>query len=358
MDYRGEAKASSQLRFGAMPEHNFARPRGTLIEIEIESEALANNLLGDPTTRVVTVYLPEGYEESDDQYPLFVDIVGFTGSGFSHLGWKAFGESVPQRLDRLVAEGRMGPVIAAFPDCFTSLGGNQYINSAAMGNWESFLIDEMIPRLESEFRLRPGREHRAIFGKSSGGYGAIVHGLRRADTWGAIACHSGDMAFDLVYATDFPRTLNAVNARGGIAGFLEHVAAVPKIEQDDMHALMILAMAATYDPDPSAPKGIRLPVDLETCKLDPDRWERWLEHDPLRMVSQVEFLENLRLLRGLYIDCGSKDQFHLVYGARAFVRALADAGIDHRYEEFDDDHTAIDYRMDVSLPFLYEALTG
>ena len=166
------------------------------------------------------------------------------------------------------------------------------------------------------------------------------------------------MAFDLVYATDFPRTLNGVNAHGGIAGFLDHVAASPKVEQDDMGVLMILAMAATYDPDPSAPKGIRLPVDLETCELDPDRWERWLEHDPLRLVGQIEFLDNLRLLRGLYIDCGSKDQFHLVYGARTFARALAEAGIDHRYEEFDDDHTAIDYRMDVSLPFLYDALTG
>ena len=341
-----------------MPTHNFSRPRGSIVEIEIESTALAGNLLGDPTTRTVAVYVPEGYDDTDSRYPLFVDVVGFTGSGFSHLGWKAFGESVPQRLDRLVSEGRMGPVVAAFPDCFTSLGGNQYVDSVAMGNWEAFLIDEMIPRLEAEFRLLPGREHRAIFGKSSGGYGAIVHGMWRADAWGAVACHSGDMAFDLCYAVDFPKTLDGIAQHDGIEGFLAHIEEAPKISNDEMHALMILAMAATYDPDPARPKGIRLPVDHDTCELDPERWERWLAHDPLRLVEQPVVLDNLRSLRGLYIDCGFKDQYHLVYGARTLTRRLTDAGVAHRYEEFDDDHTSVDYRMDESLPFLYEAVIG
>ncbi len=340
-----------------MPAHNFARPLGTFVEIEIRSAALAENLLGDPATRSVAVYLPEEYERSGNDYPLLVDLVGFTGSGLSHLAWKAFGESVPQRLDRLVAANRMGPVIAAFPDCFTSLGGNQYIDSAAMGNWERFLIDEMIPRLESEFRVRPGRQHRAVFGKSSGGYGAIVHGLRRADAWGAVACHSGDMSFDLCYAPEFPAALDLLAEHDGLAGFLEHVESAPKLSDDEMHGLMILAMAATYDPDPGAPKGIRLPVDPETCRLDPERWERWLAHDPLTLIEDPGCLENLRSLSGLYIDCGSKDQYHLVYGARAFVEALVENGIDHRYEEFDDNHSNIDYRMDESLPYLYEAIS-
>lgn len=341
-----------------MPVHNFLRPRGRLVEVEIHSVALADNLLGDPAERVVAVYLPPGYDDDDRRYPLFVDLVGYTGSGLAHVGWKSFGESVPQRLDRLVAEGRMGPVVAAFPDCFTSLGGNQYIDSAAMGRWEAFLVDEMLPRLEQEFRLRPGREHRAVFGKSSGGYGAIVAGLRRADAWGAVACHSGDMAFDLCYRVDFPKTLRFLQEKGGVPGFLESFAGAPKTEPEMLHHLMVLAMAATYDPDPEAPKGVRLPVDFETAEIDPERWAAWLAHDPVVLVGRPECQANLRSLRGLYLDCGSKDQYHLVYGARAFVRALRAAGIPHLFEEFDDDHTNVDYRMDVSLPFLYEALTG
>lgn len=340
-----------------MPVHSFERPAGSLVEIRVSSEALKGNLLGDPTTRSVAVYLPPGYEDGSDDYPLLVDVVGFTGSGFSHVGWRAYGESVPQRLDRLVAEGRMGPVIAAFPDCFTSLGGNQYVNSAAMGNWEDFLVDEMLPRLEDEFRVRRGRDHRAIFGKSSGGYGAIVHGMRRADVWAALACHSGDMAFDLCYRVDFPATVRALAEKGGIQGYLDWFASQPKTDDGMMHTMMILAMAASYDPDPAAPKGIRMPVDLETCSLDEERWARWLAWDPIEMIEVPECQENLRSLRGLYIECGTKDQYHLVFGARSLSRRLTDLEIPHRFEEFDDNHSNVDYRMDVSLPFLYESIT-
>lgn len=341
-----------------MPIHNFRRPQGRLVEVPVHSAALHENLLGDPADRVVAVYLPPGYDESTARYPLLVDLVGFTGSGFSHVGWKSFGESVPQRLDRLVEEGKMGPVVAAFPDCFTSLGGNQYIDSAAMGRWECFLIDEMLPRLEAEIRLLPGRGHRAVFGKSSGGYGAIVHGLRRADAWGAVACHSGDMAFDLCYRPDFPRVLQRLAEKGGVEGFMADLRAAPKTDDAMLHVLEILAMAASYDPDPSCPFGVRLPVDSATAEMIPERWAAWLEHDPVVLVGKPEHLESLRSLRGLYLDCGSRDQYNLVYGARALRRALEAAGIAHRYEEFDDDHTNIDYRMDVSLPFLYHSLMG
>ncbi len=341
-----------------MPVHNFTPPRGEIAEIVIDSEALRENMLGDPSERIVAVYLPEGYGESDDEYPLFVDLVGYTGSGLKHLSWTLFGESVPQRIDRLVDEGRMGPVIALFPDCFTSLGGNQYINSAAMGMWEDFLIDEMIPEVEKRFRVRKGREYRAVFGKSSGGYGAIVHGLKHPEAWNAVACHSGDMNFDLVYRGDFPKVLDTL-ARfdHDIKKFLDSLAEKPKIGGDELHVLMGIAMAATYDPDRSAYKGASLPVDRETCEIDEKRWARWLEHDPLQMVRKAEYRENLKKLSGIWIDCGFRDQYHLHYGSRAFVRELKEAGIDHRYEEFDDNHSSVDYRMDRSLPFLYDALT-
>lgn len=251
----------------------------------------------------------------------------------------------------------MGPAIFAFPDCFTSLGGNQYIDSVALGNWETFLTAEMIPRIEQRYRVRRGRAHRAVFGKSSGGYGALVHGMKHGDVWGALACHSGDIDFDMAYRRDFPALLDELAKHGGEpAAFVEHLKSAQKIRGKELHALMGLAMAATYDPDPAAPYGIRLPVDPHTAQLDATRWEAWLAHDPLRMVEREEYQQSLRGLAGLFIDCGSKDQYALHYGARALVRRLEALGIDHRYEEFDDDHSAIDYRLDVSLPFLYEAL--
>jgi hypothetical protein len=341
-----------------MPVHPFRPARGRVETLTVDSEALRGNLLGDPATRCVAVYLPEGYDASDAHYPLFVDLAAFTGSGLKHVAWRAFGESVPQRLDRLAAEGRMGPVILACPDCFTSLGGNQYLNSAATGNWEDFLLDEMIPRLETTYRVRRGAGHRAVFGKSSGGYGALVQALRHADRWAAVACHSGDMGFDVLYRRDFPLTLDELAKHGGsVPAFVERLRSADKIRPRELHALMVLALAATYDPDPSAPLGVRLPVDPHTCELDEERWSRWLAHDPVRLVERPECQAGLRSLRALFIDCGSSDQFFVHFGARAFVRRLERLGIPHRYEEFDDDHSGIDYRMDRSLPILYAAVS-
>jgi enterochelin esterase-like enzyme len=340
-----------------MPIHRFTRPRGKFESFELESAAVANNTLGDPTLRTVTVYLPEAYDAGNEDYPLLVDIVGFTGSGLAHLNWKAFDENVPQRLDRLIEEGKMGPVVLAFPDCFTSLGGNQYINSSVLGNWADFLTLEMLPELERRYRLKPGREHRGLFGKSSGGYGSMIHGMLYAEHWGAVACHSGDMSFDLCYRGDFPKTLMHLAAHeDDISAFLQGLREKQKISGDDMHALMMLAMAATYDPAPELPAGVRLPVDPETCEMDETLWNRWLAWDPVQLIERPEVQQNLASLRGLLIDCGFKDQYSLVFGARALKRRLEALGIEHHYEEFADNHSSIDYRMDVSLPYLYNCL--
>lgn len=340
-----------------MPIHNFDSPRGRVERLTVRSQALETNLLGDPSIREVAIYLPEGYETSDADYPLFVGLAGFTSSGPKLLSWQSFGESLPQRLDRLVAQGAMGPVILALPDAFTSLGGNQYINSAVTGHWEDFLLDEMLPRIEDTFRVRRGARHRAVFGKSSGGYGALVQGLRHGQSWGAVACHSGDMGFEQVYLRDMPRALDALARHDGdVVRFLDRLATEDKIRGDEMYALMLLAMAATYDPQPDRPRGIGLPVDPHTCELIEERWNHWLEQDPLRMIDRPELQANLKSLRALFLDCGAKDQYFLHYGARAFTRKLSSLGIDHTYEEFDDNHSGIDYRLERSLPFLYLAL--
>ena len=117
---------------------------------------------------------------------------------------------------------------------------------------------------------------------------------------------------------------------------------------------MILCMAATYDPSPAAPNGFKLPYDLETGERIETRWRKWLEHDPIHMVKQYQ--KELKSLKGIYIDCGWRDQYHIHYGCRQLSAQLHKAGVNHRYEEFNDTHSGVDYRMDVSLPFLYRAL--
>ena len=360
------------------------RPQGTLVVAEFASAVLADNPLRDPHVRKLAVWLPPGYDEGEGhgrgrRFPVLYDLVGFTGSGLAHVNWRPFDENVPERVSRLVHEKQMGPAIVVFPDCFTALGGNQYVNSSAIGNYADYLTQEIVPFVDREFRTLASRDHRGCFGKSSGGYGAIVHGMRYAKHWGAVADHSGDAYFDFCYLTDWPRTLNELDRyrrRKRVAGrvnvardaegagdgvddgrvkrFLDAVWSRDKLSHGESHALMMIAMAATYDPDPKAPLGFRLPVNLETGELIPKRWQAWLAHDPIHMVKAHKAA--LKSLRGLWIDCGWKDQYHLHYGSRILSRELARHGIAHVYEEFDDNHSSIDYRMDASLPFLYKAL--
>ena len=363
-----------------------ARDSGTIVVLEHVSRALEGNPLGDPHVRRLAVWLPPRYDEGATakrgrRFPVLFDLVGFTGSGLAHTNWRPFDENVPERLARLTHERKIGPAIVVFPDCFTSMGGNQYVNSSAIGNYADYLVGEIVPFVDREFRTLARREHRACFGKSSGGYGAIIHGMKHARHWGAIADHSGDALFDFCYYCDWPRTLNeldkfrepkrkagpidvatvaaAVDAGlddGRVRRFLEHVWKKDKLGDHEVHALMNLAMAATYDPDPAAPLGFRLPFNLETGEVLPDRWKNWQRNDPVNLVAR--YARNLKSLRGIFIDCGWRDQYHLHYGARLLSRRLAERGIAHRYEEFDDTHSSIDYRMDVSLPFLYRAIAA
>ncbi|MGD9842515.1 MAG: alpha/beta hydrolase [Steroidobacteraceae bacterium] len=358
--------------------------QGTVVVLEHVSNRLQGNLLGDPHVRQLAVWLPPQYDQAagagrGKRFPMLMDMVGFTGTGLSHVAWKSFGENLPERAARLIHERKMAPAIIVFPDCFTALGGNQYINSSALGPYADYLIKEIIPFVDREFRTHAAREYRGCFGKSSGGYGAMIHGMKYASTWGAVANHSGDAYFDYVYWHDWPNTLNelakhrlkplragSVDLRkleqgaarglddGRVQRFLQQLWAKTKPSGAEVHALMNLCMAASYDPDPKAPNGFRLPFNLDTGEVIPARWKAWQQHDPINLITQ--YRKNLRSLRGIYIDCGWRDQYHIHYGSRILSKRLQLAGIQHRYEEFDDTHSDIDYRMDQSLPFLSRAL--
>ena len=357
---------------------------GRLVRVEFASQVLKDNPLGDPHVRSFDVWLPPGYDQARGRgrgrrFPVLFSLAGFTNSGPGQTSWRAFGENLPERLDRLVRDGVMAPCIVVFPDCFTSFGGNQYINSSAVGDYADYLARELIPFIDAEFRTRTGRDHRGCFGKSSGGYGALVHGMKYARYWGAIASHAGDCGFDIVYLPDWAGALDTLqqfsrSARrngapdltkrsagiaagvddGRIRAFLDAFAARGAPAGSEVMCLMMLAMAATYDPDPAAPNGFRVPVDLDTGALIAQRWRCWLRHDPVTLAAR--HVKSLVSLRKIFIDCGRHDQYRMHYGNRQLSARLRELGVAHVYEEFDGTHSGIDYRLDISLRILSKAL--
>jgi S-formylglutathione hydrolase FrmB len=347
-----------------MPEHFTHRAicqlplRGQVIKDHFVSQVLSSNPLGDPAERDVLVYLPPGYEGSPGQrYPVIFALAGYSESDASLQNWLPFQPTLSDRLDLLTAQGLLGAgIIVVMPDCFTAYGGSQYVNSPAVGPYDDYLVQELVPYIDRTYRTLGGGR-RGIFGKSSGGYGALRGGMLHPDIWSAVACHSGDMLFELCYASDFPTFCTIIKRAGGLEAWYHAFQTRIQKTEEDMTALDIIAMAACYSPDPElAPFPFHLPFDLETCERLPDVWERWQANDPVQMLEDPRIQEALRSLKLLYFDCGSRDQYQLHFGARLLARKLTQLGILHEYEEFDDDHTNIAYRYNVSLPKLAHVL--
>ena len=332
-----------------------ARPAGTVVRLAHRSRVLADNPWGDPAERELPVYLPPGYRDDGPPHLALWDFAAFTNAGPGHVNWRNHGENLPQRLDRLIAEGRLPPVVVPMPDAYTSLGGNQYIDSDAVGRYATWVVEELVPAVDARFNVVASRDGRGVFGKSSGGYGALVHAMRFPRTWGAAASHAGDVGFEWVYRTGFPGACQVLSAFGGdVRAFLEAFWRKERPAGVDFGALLTVAMAASYDPDPEAPLGFALPFDSDTCTVDEARWARWLEHDPLTLLET--HAGALASLHGLWVDCGSRDQYHIQYGTRRLARRLVELGVPHHHEEFDGTHSGIDWRLDHSLPYLADAL--
>ena len=330
-------------------------PAGEIVCFKHHSRVLQGNIWSDPAERDFNVYLPPGYSESGKAYTALWDFAAFTNAGPGHLNWRNQGENLPQRLDRLIGSGKMPPVVVPMPDCYSSLGGNQYVNSSSVGRYADYVVKELVPFLSEHVNVIDDRSGRGAFGKSSGGYGALVHAMYYPETWGGVASHAGDIGFDWVYRPEFPRTAAVLSALDGDPyRFLKNFWNKKSPGSTDYSTLMTLAMAASYDPGDTPESAIRLPFDLQTLELDEVRWSEWLRHDPLNLLdSHAEQLASLSLL---YIDVGSRDQYNIQYGTRAFVRRLEKLGIGHHYEEFDGTHSGMDWRLDTSLPMLARAL--
>ena len=324
----------------------------------LESTVLQGNLPGDPVERMLPIYLPPGYDDDPKRrYPVIYVLAGHGGSGPLMLAPSAWGESFPERIDRLIVSGAMPPVIAVLPDCWTIFGGAQYINSTALGRYEDYLTDELIPYVDAMYRTLAERQHRGITGKSSGGYGAMVQAMRHPELFGSFASHSGDIYFEFGYLPDMAKLHANLMRFGGLEGY---IAAIPTYKPKDhmpfFSVLGMLCYGAAFAPNPAAHRGFDMPIDDETGALREDVWARWLEWDPVRMIDQPEYIAAWRQMDYIYLDCGLWDELNFQIGTRILSQKLTALGIAHDFELFNDGHINVPYRYDVSLPRLAKAL--
>jgi hypothetical protein len=319
------------------------------------SEALRGNPLGDPHERPLHVWVPD---DTTRHYPSVYVIQGMAGMVDMWFNTEPWSPSYPDRIAALDPDA-----VVVLVDAFTAVGGSQYLDSPGIGNYHTYLCDELVPYVDSQFPTLPAREHRGIQGKSSGGYGAMITPLLRPDLFGGLATHAGDALFEVCYARDFAPAARALRDEYGgsyDAFWADFRSGRPILTKPSDEVLVnTYAMAAAYSAGPDG--SVDLPFDIETAELRSDVWARWLGFDPARLAREEKHRRTLRALQGVWIDSGFSDEYHLELGAIAFHREVVAAGTPEdriHFELFPGTHRGLTWRYPLSLAFLVERLSS
>jgi hypothetical protein len=333
--------------------------QGTVDKLVVESELLADNPLGDPNRRPLWVYRPPGVElDHPRPLPAIYVIQGYFGRVDAWERREPFELNLLERVDALFAGSGTPDAIVVYIDAWTAYGGSQFVNSIATGPYQDYLCDEIVPFVDERYPVAADRDHRALTGKSSGGFGAMVVPMVRPDVFGALASHAGDSLYEACYVPFFPNVARTLrdDFDGSYDAFFRTVAEADHFEIDKWGDLMMVyGCAACFTPDPEHPGKALLPFEVETGRLIDERWERWLASDPVRMVAG--HADALRSMRRIYLDAGRSDEYYLDLGAQAVARELELIGAEHTLELFDGKHGGIAYRYPRALRELALALS-
>ncbi len=330
---------------------------GRLDRLTIDSTLLRGNPLGDPHERPLWVYVPQGYDETEARYPTVYVIQGYTGHVAMWANRTPFRQPFIETADAMFARGEAPPVIMVYVDAWTAYGGSQFVDSPGTGNYHSYLCDEVVPFVDARYRTIPQRSSRAISGKSSGGFGAMITPMLRPDLFGSLATHAGDALYELCYVPEFGEAVRALRDYDHdiMAWWADFTSRVSFTKPADMPLISTLGCSACFSARPDG--SVELPFDPVSGVLRPDVWQRWLDWDPVRMAQP--YADALRSLDSIWIDAGRSDDYFLDLGAQAFRDQLTEVGVaDDRvhFELFDGTHASIDYRYPMALSWLAQRL--
>ncbi|MDH2327355.1 alpha/beta hydrolase-fold protein [Cereibacter sp. SYSU M97828] len=228
------------------------------------------------------VYLPPGYEEDSRAYPVIYLLHGAVDG--QPADWFRF-VAIDRLLDRLIAEGRIPPVIAIAPDGRRNeenLPATYFLDDADGGfEWERMFITEFVPYVERRYRAIVGTEARMMLGISMGGFAATVYQLRYPDMFGGAAVLSG------AFRTDTEMT---------------------QMAQPPYERRFAGAFGAGLEGE---------------ARLN----EAYRRSDPVAMAATAQTSQQMGF--GFWFDIGADDPFFA--GNAAMHIALRDAGIAHRF---------------------------
>ena len=298
--------------------------KSQVIVRELRSSNIARNKAGTDPVRKMLIYLPPGYDESSSQrYP----VIYFLPNPFEDSYRFDFDHRDAQGLfDRAIADGVIKKFILVAVDMNTPLGSSWYVNSSAIGNWEDFMVQELVPYIDANFKTSSNRDSRGIAGIFIGGYGAIRFGMRHPDVFGAVyAMHPVGTGTGVRVSAAIPKWDILVNAKS-----MDDV-------KKDFGTQIFTTMFQAHLPDPDKPP---LFIDLlarqegDQLIIDAKIMQRFRNNFYLEsMIPQ--YANNLKSLQGFKFDWTRNDaNFDHVYANQAFTHKLNEFGIVHEAEEY------------------------
>jgi len=214
-----------------------------------------------------------------------------------------------------------------------------------------------VPWVDEHYRTIAERDSRAIMGKSSGGFGAMITPMLRPDLFGALATHAGDTLYELCYLPTFGKAARALRDYDITRWWADFRSRPAFSKQHDSTLLTLFGVSACFSSGVDATP--ELPFDPRSGSPREPQWQRWLDWDPVRMVAR--HADAVRSLRAVWIDAGTRDEWNLDLGAEAFRAELTKLELPADtvyFELFDGTHAGIDYRYPMSLTWLANRLAS
>ena len=316
--------------------------RGQVVHITVHGGSLDNNRIGESVDRAVAVYLPPDYDTSTQRYPVLYLLHGYTGDERGWMNPAYVGLS--DMMDKLIRKNAIQPMIVVMPNAFNRFGGSFYVNSELSGNWEDFIVRDLVTYIDAHYRTLPAVASRGIAGHSMGGYGALRIGMEHPETftvaYGMSACcvmgNDSDFREDVVLAQKANTLKEVVEAGYG-----------PQFAY---------AVAAAFSPNlHHPPLGVDWPFDAKGHPI-PAVLARWKANQLETITAQ--YAAGKQRLGALAFDVGDQDR--LLPSERWLDKKMTELGLPHKYSEYDGNHNnRIHERMEkFVLPTMSKELKG
>jgi S-formylglutathione hydrolase FrmB len=348
-----------------------AAPTSRLLQLKVQAPSLKDNLLGDPAEQPIYVYLPPGYEGSTRRYPTLYLLHGFTSNSAVWISGAYQGMKLQTLMDDSIKNGTVREMIVVAANGSNAYKGSFYTNSPVTGNWEDFIVRDLVNYVDTNYRTIPRAESRGIAGHSMGGYGSVMLGMKHPEIFSAVYALSPcclAMEADMGEANSAWPGVLQLTSKDQLNG--------PSRSFAQFFHSAFIALSAAFSPNPNrAPFLVDFPFELKSGTCTPPAEGKLLTSTPCVQRNEAVYAkwrsklpvyiaeankENLKKLRGIFIDYGEKEEFeHIRMGVKLLSNTFSELNIPHQFEVYaDGDHgSLIRQRMETRvLPFFNEKL--